>query len=120
MDMVAARAGISKGGLTYTYPSKDALIEDMLRRELSRFVDQREDKARSSNPHERVVAHVEVSGQQKHLYQTRAAHLMAALANEPRHLRVVQDFYREVFDLINDTTPEGKRIRQAVLAIEGL
>ena len=42
MDMVAARAGISKGGLTYTYPTKDALVEDMLRRELSRFVAQRE------------------------------------------------------------------------------
>lgn len=120
MDMVAARAGISKGGLTYTYPTKDALVEDMLRRELSRFVAQRETHAKSNNGYDRVVAHIEVSAQQKHVYQTRAAQLMAALANGSRHLEIVQDFYREIFDLIDAKVVEWKRQRHALLAIEGL
>ena len=32
LDAVAARAGVSKGGLLYHYPSKDALIAAMVRR----------------------------------------------------------------------------------------
>lgn len=120
MDMVAAKAGISKGGLTYSYPTKDALIEDLLCRELSRFVSQRESQAQAKEPHDQVVAHVQVSAQQKFVYQTRAAHLMAALSNDPLHLQVVQSFYRKVFDFIDPTTEEGKRQRHAVFAIEGL
>lgn len=120
MDMVAARAGISKGGLTYTYPTKDALIEEMLRRELGRFIAQRQALEKGSRPLDRLEAHIRASAEQKHHFQTRAAHLMAALSNEPGHLAYVQSFYREAFDLADPTTPDGRRARHAFLAIEGL
>jgi len=120
MDMVAARAGISKGGLTYTYRTKDALIEDMLRRELTRFVAQRETLEKGALPLDRLEAHVEASAGQKHLFQTRAAHLMSALSNAPGHLEYVRSFYREAFDWADPATQEGRRARHAFLAIEGL
>lgn len=120
MDMVAAKAGISKGGLTYSYPSKDALIEDMLRRELQRFVVEREALAENEAPLVRLKAHVQASAEQQDLYLNRAAHLMAALSNDPRHLGVVKSFYRYAFDLADPTTPEGRRARNAFLATEGL
>ena len=120
MDMVAAKAGISKGGLTYTYGTKDALIADLLRRELTRFVVGRETATMGSEPLDRLEAHIRVSAAQKELYLTRAAHLMAALSNEPGHLDYVRAFYREIFDLADPATPEGRRARHAFLAIEGL
>ena len=120
MDMVAAKAGISKGGLTYTYSTKDALIEDMVRRELTRFVAQRKTRENGTRPIDKLEAHVKASAEQKYLFQTRAAHLMAALSNEPRHLEYVRSFYREAFDLADPTTAEGRRARHAFLAIEGL
>lgn len=120
MDMVAARAGISKGGLTYSYPSKDALIEDMLRRELERFCAERSTLAGSRDPHAQMRAHVAASAAQQDLYLKRAAHLMAALSNDPRHLGVVKNFYRHTFELADPWTEEGKRARHAFLATEGL
>jgi AcrR family transcriptional regulator len=120
MDMVAAKAGISKGGLTYTYPTKDALIEDMLRSELTRFAGEREKLENGARPLDRLKAHVEASAGQKHLFQIRAAHLMAALSNAPDHREYVRSFYREAFDWADPATPEGRRARHAFLAIEGL
>lgn len=120
MDMVAAQAGISKGGLTYSYGTKDALIEELLRRELTRFAEARDNAASGSAPLDRLKAHIRVSAAQKEQYQTRAAHLMAALSNEPGHLDYVRASYREMFDLADPATPEGRRARHAFLAIEGL
>ena len=37
LDAVAERAGISKGGLVYTFSSKDGLIHAVLEREVARF-----------------------------------------------------------------------------------
>jgi AcrR family transcriptional regulator len=37
LEAVAARAGVSKGGLLYHFPSKDALIEGMVERYLADF-----------------------------------------------------------------------------------
>lgn len=120
MDMVAARAGISKGGLTYTYPSKSALITDMLHRELARFTARRDALDEGGGPADTLEAHVRASAEQKHIFQTRAAHLMVALLNEPGHVGYVKFFYREMFDLADPATREGRRIRHAFLAIEGL
>lgn len=120
LDMVAAKAGISKGGLTYTYPSKDALIEDMLRHELERFMAEREALAKGDKPHDRMKAHIAASAAQQDFYLKRAAHLMAALSNDPRHLGVVKSFYRQAFELADPSTPEGRRARHCFLATEGL
>lgn len=120
MDLVAARAGISKGGLTYSYPTKDALIEDMLRWELQRFVSLRESETKGNAPHDRLEAHIRVSAEQKAVYLTRAAHLMAALSSHPVHRKQVQAFYREAFELADPATEEGRRARKAFLSIEGL
>lgn len=120
MDMVAAQAGISKGGLTYSYGTKDALIEDLLRRELMRFAEARDNAAKGSAPLDRLEAHIRVTATQKAQYQARAAHLMAAVSNEPGHLDYVRASYREMFDLADPATPEGRRARHAFLAVEGL
>lgn len=120
MDMVAAKAGISKGGLTYTYPTKDALIEAMLRRELGRFIAERKALEKGARPHDKLEAHIRASAKQRDLFQIRAAHLMAALSNKPGHLEYVRSFYRETFELADPATQEGRRARHSFLAIEGL
>lgn len=120
MDMVAAKAGISKGGLTYSYPTKAGLIEEMLRRELARFVAERDRLEKGRQPLDRLEAHIRASAEQKHVFQTRAAHLMVGLSNEPGQLDLVRSFYREVFDLADPATDEGRKARHAFLAIEGL
>jgi len=120
LDMVAAKAGISKGGLTYTYPTKNSLIEDMLRRELTRFLAHRKTLEKGDQPLDRMAAHIRASAEQKDVFLTRAAHLMAALSNAPGHLDYLRSFYRNTFDLADPATPEGRRARHAFLAIEGL
>jgi AcrR family transcriptional regulator len=49
LDAVAERAGISKGGLIYNFPTKEALLEAMIGRLIERF-DQIREKVRGQLP----------------------------------------------------------------------
>lgn len=119
MDMVAAKAGVSKGGLTYTYSTKDALIKEMLGRTLALLILKINEAAVSGSQSGKLEAYFRAASAVEDVSHVRVAHLMAALANSPEHIGVIRTFYRDLLDLTDPSTQRGRHARQALLAIEG-
>ncbi|SFV27577.1 DNA-binding transcriptional regulator, AcrR family [Devosia crocina] len=122
LDAVAERAGISKGGLVYSYASKEMLIAAALERELQRFLKDWGALAdlTDGSPEAVLGAYVtEILTQDADHLRT-ASLLMTALSYAPDVSAPGRDFYRAIFRHFDDTTARGRDIRQAILAIEGL
>lgn len=122
LDSVAERAGVSKGGLVYAFPSKDDLIAAALARELRRFIVAWEAKA---DPDDKssvgmLTAYIAEIQSQEETHLRTASLLMTALSNAPAVSEPARKFYRAIFKHFNGDTERGRDIRQAILAIEGL
>ncbi|WP_043988823.1 TetR family transcriptional regulator [Pectobacterium parmentieri] len=122
LDAVAAEASISKGGLVYSFPSKDRLIMTMLSRELARFEqDAQQQTARYiDQPHADVLGYITAIAQEEEETTSRAVGLLTALVHSPSMLEPVRAFYRTRLDKLRDATPAMRRIRLAFLAAEGV
>lgn len=122
LDAVAERAGISKGGLVYTFATKDSLIAAALEREMARFqtaVDGRVD-GDSASPEQRLLAHVEEALAEDDALTRTAAFLVTALVHAPEMIGPARRFYNALSALFDPDTEQGRDVRQAVLALEGL
>ncbi len=87
LDAVAARAGISKGGLVYSFATKDGLVRAALEREVTRFqeaVDRRLG-GKPVSPFELVLAHIEEALDEDDAATRKAAFLVTALVHAPRY-----------------------------------
>jgi AcrR family transcriptional regulator len=122
LDAVAERANVSKGGLQYSFPSKDVLIRAMLERMLKEL-DQSFDQAlaaEKNGPSRRARAYVRGSvGDATRPTPLRTA-LLAAVATDPDLLAPQRQAYR---DHIDQMVAEGLSIEQAatiVLATDGM
>lgn len=122
LDAVAERAGVSKGGLVYSFESKDALIASALERELSRFIASWDARAKSDqdSPEAVLTAYVKEIHEQDETHLKTAALLMTAISNAPHVSEPARRFYRAIFKHFDSVTQRGRDIRQAILAIEGL
>ena len=122
LDAVAERAGISKGGLVYSFATKDELIAAALERELERFLAawdgmvEGNDRSASSM----LSAYIREILNQDEAHLRTASLLMTALSNAPKVSEPARRFYRAVFQHFDASTARGRDIRQAILAIEGL
>lgn len=122
LDAVAERAGISKGGLVYSFPTKDELVAAALERELTRFRDRvRERAGPDCRDAERILlAQVEEALIEDDSLSRQAAFLTVSLIHAPDMAEPARSFYRELFALFDPATPRGRDVRQAILAVEGL
>ncbi|MBB4236631.1 TetR/AcrR family transcriptional regulator [Rhizobium esperanzae] len=122
LDAVAERAGISKGGLVYSFATKDELIQATLEREGERF--QEAVRQRLGNgptgPVELVLAHIEEALNEDDTSTQKAAFLIAALVHAPEKLKSLRRFYSELLDTLRSESGEMAEVRQAILAVEGI
>lgn len=89
LEAVAREAGISKGGLLYHFPNKDALIESMLRRQVEQFEAHMERVVQEDDgpPHGKWVrAFVRATFEADPEENNVLVGLLAALATNPRLL----------------------------------
>jgi AcrR family transcriptional regulator len=120
LDQVAARAGISKGAITNAYASKTELVNALLTREFTRFRQEREAYQDGSKDRFSLVrAHIKASGKVNHTYETRASHLIAALAHEQAHLDTIRSLYSNLLEDLAGDDPLARMGRLALFAIEG-
>jgi AcrR family transcriptional regulator len=122
-DAVALKAVVSRGGLLYHFPDKEALLKGMLDRLLERAKESRAKKrAELAEGTEReIVAHV-LSSLEKDdkAERARAAALLASGAHDPGLLAPIKKEYRTLMD---DVTGNGLRFERAAviaLATDGL
>lgn len=122
LDAVAERAELSKGGLLYNFPSKDALLQGMLERiiEVARveketllheFEGQRNVEAR---------AHIETALRIREHIKGIAIGIVAASAENPKLLDPVRAAIAEQWAALKSSSEDPDAAAVAWLAIEGL
>ncbi|WP_340610099.1 TetR/AcrR family transcriptional regulator [Xenorhabdus bharatensis] len=121
IDAVAKAVGITKGGVQYSFNTKDALIEAMFERWGLSYEEQFHKIAgEAPDPLTAIRAHIEASQCSDEVSSAKAAGLMASLLQTPEHLESTRGWYRERIANLDTTTAEGRRARLAFLATEGV
>ena len=122
LDAVAERAGISKGGLVYSFATKDGLVRAALEREVARFqeaVGRRLD-GKPVEPFELVLAHIEEALDEDDAATRKAAFLVTALVHAPDMMEPARRYYRALLDPLLAESGEAHEVRNALLAVEGI
>ncbi|EME56823.1 TetR/AcrR family transcriptional regulator [Amycolatopsis decaplanina] len=121
LEAVAARAGVSKGGLLYHFGSKDALVDGLMER-LVRLSD--EDMAQARRAPEGVVPYylrtaITDVTMRKPLHRTTMA-TIRILLNEPRVAEVVRVCNQKVHDMISEHVDDPLTAELVILVGDGL
>ena len=100
LDAVAERAGISKGGLVYSFATKDGLVRAALEREVTRFQEAVRKRLgeRPVGPFEMVLAHIEEALDEDNAATRKAAFLVTALVHAPDMMEPARRYYRTLLD----------------------
>ncbi|BCP52112.1 TetR family transcriptional regulator [Kaistia sp. 32K] len=121
IDAVAREAGVSKGGVLYSFGTKDALIEAMLERAeasyeglVGAYLENHADE-----PFAPASAHIDANHREDRLASIRASALLASLVRSPAYQIQIQGYYEELFGRVDITTETGRRALTAILASEG-
>ncbi len=121
LNLVAEKAGISRGGLAYSFPAKDDLLRAATRREMSRFMAAlatlRDDNAPD---HAAILARIAVTRSEDEKMIARAASLLAMLLQADEDAAQLKHQWRAELDALGGDSPESRRARVAFWAVEGL
>ena len=122
LDAVAARAGISKGGLVYSFATKDELVRAALEREIARFQEAvgRRLGGKPAKPFELVLAHIEEALDEDDAATRMAAFLVTALVHAPDMMEPARRYYRTLLDPLLSKSGEAHKVCNALLAVEGM
>ena len=122
LDAVAERAGISKGGLVYSFATKDELFHAALEREVARFQEAVRQRlgGRTPKPFELVLAHIEEALDEDDAATSKAAFLLTALVHAPDMMEPARRYYRALFDPLPSKSGAAQDVRHALLAVEGI
>jgi AcrR family transcriptional regulator len=123
LDAVAERAGLSKGGLLYNFPSKDALLQGMIQRMIAEVAAEKEALREQAKPGPNLEARLCTaallkmrSGNMKEF----ANGMLAASAENPRLLEPVRAVIAETLVNLKTTCNDLDASLVAWLAVEGL
>jgi len=121
LNAVAEKASVSKGGLLYHFPSKEALLKAMLERRMERFKEAQEKKSGElqCGPTREIKAYILSTLGRDRKTDRIGASLLAAIAHNPKLLDPAREDYRR---RLNKLIPAGLGERAAVivLAVDGL
>lgn len=122
LDMVAAEAGISKGGLTYTFPSKEALLSALLDRDVDRFRRRLEAPPQAmaglSYPELRML--LEVFAANGKAAERKVGPILAASMHAPGTLKSTRSYLKWMLKKFSPETESGRRARLVFFAAQGL
>lgn len=116
---LAKAAGVSKGGVQYSFPSRDDLISTLIERWTSRFDAMLGDVA-TADPITFVRRYIAATRTSQQAMNAKTAGLMISYLENPAHLREARDWYRRIFDRLTGASPDAQAARVAFLAVEGL
>ncbi|MGE3309145.1 MAG: TetR/AcrR family transcriptional regulator [Limisphaerales bacterium] len=124
LDAVAERAGVSKGGLLYHFPTKESLLKELLSSLLERFDADREVAGRSQDcagqKASDLKAFVKAGFQETPDRRQVCAALVAAGANDPRLLAPVREWHASHFRELSEGKRHPLRVLLLMLAVDGL
>jgi AcrR family transcriptional regulator len=123
LDTVAERAGLSKGGLLYNFPTKDALLQAMIQRLVDEVGAEREALRAQAEPgrnREARLCTAALLKLRKGRTKEVANGLLAASAENPRLLEPVREVIKATLDNLKATSDDLDAALVGWLAIEGL
>lgn len=122
LDAVAARAGVSKGGLLYHFPSKMHLLTALVDRHIARFeaeIDRNE--GAGANPGQRrLAAYFEASLEECSKKDKHASGALAAMVQNPEMLVPIRSFKRRMLDRLTAAGGDKAMVLLVFLALDGL
>lgn len=120
LDAVASRAGVSKGGLLYNFPTKAKLMQGLVEEYLREF-EQALESARTNDRGENPLAvYIRLSANDCEETQPSASWIFSAIAEDPDFMTPIKTFKRQLFERLKGETPDLKSLLVCYLAIEGL
>ena len=122
LDAVAERAGISKGGLVYSFATKDGLVRAALEREITRFQGAVRQRLGGGpvEPFELVLAHIDEALDEDDAATRKTAFLVTALVHAPDMMEPARRYYRALLDPLLSDSGVAHQVRHALLAVEGI
>ena len=123
LESAAARAKVSKGGLFYHFRSKEALLQEMIRRALKQLQDEREKVAESLSCESNATMKAHIIGTLRHLEGQRPvlAAVIAAIANDPKLVDPMRESFKDDFQsLCRDLSLSMEDTAILFLAAQGL
>ncbi len=124
LDAVGAATGVSKGGVLYHFPTKEALVAALVE-ELARGFDADQGAAHEADPvapgaWTRAYLTASAAPAQDESEQLAAVALLAAVGYDPSLLEPIQDRYRHWVDRLDDDGLPGVDAHVVRLAADGL
>lgn len=121
LDAVASRAGVSKGGLLYNFPTKAKLMQGLVEGYLREFGESLDaanrDEANGESP---LAVYIRLSARDCEGKQPSASWIFSAIAEDPDFLEPIKLFKRQLFEQLKHETPDLRSVLVCFLAIEGL
>jgi AcrR family transcriptional regulator len=116
---LAKAAGISKGGVQYSFASRDDLVRSLVDRWTTRFDAMLEDAA-ADDPVEFIRSYIAATRTSPQAMDAKTAGLMVSYLENPEHLREAREWYWGIFDRLTGASPDAQAARVIFLAVEGL
>ncbi|MBF0486213.1 MAG: TetR family transcriptional regulator [Candidatus Omnitrophica bacterium] len=123
LDLVAKKAGVSKGGLMYNFPSKEALLKAMITRLIEQFYVDREKKIKDlkkSGPGAFLKAGILASFEHDDKRSRMGLSILAASAHNPGLLEPLKQAYQAHVKEMLDSGLKFEPAEIVSLAADGL
>ncbi|PBC06147.1 TetR family transcriptional regulator [Mesorhizobium sp. WSM3860] len=120
LDAVANRAGVSKGGLLYNFPTKAKLMQGLVENYLNEFEQALEARIAETGHEHALSAYVRLSADECEEPQPSASWIFSAIAEDPDFLTPIKTFKRQLFERLKAETDDLGSLLICFLAIEGL
>lgn len=117
LDAVAARAGVSKGGLLYHFPNKIALMRGLVQT----FINQLESDLAQRAPGQSMLSrYVELTVDDCKNTAPAGSGILAAMAEDPELLKPIVALKRRLLDQLTEISSDKTRMLIVFMALEGM
>ncbi|AZO11265.1 MULTISPECIES: TetR family transcriptional regulator [unclassified Mesorhizobium] len=120
LDAVASRAGVSKGGLLYNFPTKAKLMQGLVENYLSAFEEALEARVAGAGQESALSAYIKLSADDCEEPKPSASWMFSAIAEDPDFLTPIKSFKRQLFERLKGETKDVGSLLVCFLAIEGM
>jgi AcrR family transcriptional regulator len=120
LEAVASRAGVSKGGLLYNFPTKAALMRALVEAFLAKFEGELDAATENPECEGLLAAYIRLSAVECEETKPGAAGVLAAIAEDPDFLKPIAQFKRRLLDRLKGDTNDVETMLIVYLALEGM
>ena len=119
ISALSEAAGVSKGGVQYSFASKDDFVRALVERWTAQF-DAMLEGTEEAEPLAFVRRYIAATLASEQAMEAKMAGLLVSYLEDPVNRQESRDWYRGIFERLGATTADAQAARVAFLAVEGL